>query len=138
MAHVFTYGSLMFRDVWERVVRNGYAASEATVSGHIRLGIADETYPALVPGLGKVTGVLYFDVCTEDLLLLDRFEGDEYDRITLPVRLADGEQLNAETYVFKTALSHRLTPHAWCVDTFRRDGIHTFMSQYVGFSSTGE
>lgn len=42
-AHVFTYGSLMFREVWERVVRQRYAAHEATVEQYVRLGIVDET-----------------------------------------------------------------------------------------------
>lgn len=138
MAHVFTYGSLMFSEVWEGVVEGRYAASEGTVSGYSCLGIVSETYPALVPGDGVVEGVLYFDVNEKDLQRLDRFEGDEYDRITLPVRRGDGTELPAETYVFKSVLAHRLNGEAWCVDTFRTTGIRTFVSQYVGFSAVSD
>lgn len=90
--------------------------------------------PAPVPGQGKVDGILYLDIDDEDLQRLERFGGDEYDRIALEVTLPDGTIVQAQTYVYKNTYAHRLEQSTWCVDTFRREGIHTFVSQNVGFS----
>lgn len=100
-AHVFTYGSLMFPPVWERVVRGHYRSAPAVASDHARYAIRGETYPGMVPGPGQqVAGVLYFDVAPQDLAALDAFEGEAYRRVTLPLRLDSGETVQAETYLY--------------------------------------
>ncbi len=115
--HVFTYGSLMFAPVWERVVQGAYRSAAATLDQHVRFSLVDDTYPGMVASAGSsVAGVVYFDVDAADLAALDYFEGSEYRRTPVQLRLEDGAALAGQTYLF-TALG-RLSDQAWNPDTF--------------------
>jgi hypothetical protein len=73
--HVFTCGSLMFPEIWSRVVRRSYRAVPARVAGFGRYALPDVTYPGMVAERDShVDGVLYLDVEAGDLPALDRFE----------------------------------------------------------------
>lgn len=99
--NVFTYGSLMFPEVWEKVVRGRYRSAQATAHGHVRFAVRGETYPGMVEAQGQsVNGVVYFDVAQEDIAALDVFEGEQYRRVTLPVVLASGETVAADSYLY--------------------------------------
>jgi gamma-glutamylcyclotransferase (GGCT)/AIG2-like uncharacterized protein YtfP len=116
-AHVFTYGSLMFPEVWSLVVRGDYRSTQATLHGHTRFAIDGETYPGMVtvPD-GRVTGVLYLDVGDDDLARLDVFEGDDYRRINATVVDPDGASHVAETYLYLP--TDRLLASPWHPDAF--------------------
>lgn len=61
--HIFTYGSLMFAEVWQRVVAGDYRAVAADLMHHARYAVRGETYPGLVPQAGaRVAGIVYLDV----------------------------------------------------------------------------
>jgi len=124
--HVFTYGSLMFPAVWERVVRGQYRAVAAMLPGHARYEVSGETYPGMVPQADSaVNGVLYLDVDDADLLALDVFEGSEYRRDVVTVSVTAEENLTAVTYVFTA--DERLTDKVWEAESFR---ITHFMDAY--------
>lgn len=123
---VFTYGSLMFPAIWQRVVRGSYRALPATAAGFARYAVREATYPGMVrePG-AAVEGVVYLDVDATDLAALDAFEGDEYRRETITVRLADGARLTADAYVFLAV--QRLLPTPWEPEAFQ---AARFMASY--------
>ena len=115
--HVFTYGSLMFADVWTRVVAGRYESLRATLQGHARFQVRDETYPGMVEtGGAAVNGVLYLDVGDDDLARLDRFEGSDYERCRVEVVDAEGRAHAAETYLYRRV--DRLLTSAWEPDAF--------------------
>ena len=98
--HVFTYGSLMFAEVWQRVVRGHYASYTAMLDGYRRFAVRDDTYPGIIASSGStVEGLVYTDVDTADLARLDDFEGALYRRIDAEVTAADGHTLKAQTYL---------------------------------------
>ena len=119
-SHVFTYGSLMFPEVWQRVVRGIYRSAPARVDGHARFEIAGETYPGMIvrPG-AAVEGVLYFDVSPEDVAALDAFEGSEYRRETVMAKLAQGESVEAGTYIY--LLPQKLSGSPWLPEAFQME-----------------
>lgn len=124
--HVFTYGSLMFPAVWERVVRGRYRSVPAMLPGYARYAVEGETYPGMVrQSDAAVNGVLYFDVDEADLLALDVFEGSEYRREQVRVSIAADENHVAATYLFTA--SDRLTRQPWEPEAFR---IRHFMDAY--------
>lgn len=136
--HVFTYGSLMFAQVWQRVVRGthstrgtrdtrGMFGSEpATLDAYARYAIVGETYPAMVPEYGgHVTGVLYRDLTASDVAALDAFEGSEYRRDNVRVRLASGGEVNAGAYIY--LLPHKLSGMPWLPEQFR---MERFLDEY--------
>ncbi len=131
---VFTYGSLMFPSVWSAVVRGSYPGRRAVLQGFRRYAVRGETYPAAVRDPdARIAGQLYAGVDADDLARLDAFEGNEYQRITVPVRLiaADGrqgEEIEAELYLFLPA--DRIDPRDWDPDRFRTDALSTFIARY--------
>ena len=126
MSHVFTYGSLMFAEVWSLVVAGRYASVAATLGGHARHAIRDETYPGMVVSTsGSVAGVLYLDVDAADLERLDRFEGEDYRRTVVTVASVDGVAYRAGTYVYRRP--DRLLDEAWRPEAF---ALQTFLDTY--------
>jgi len=124
--HVFTYGSLMFPAVWQRVVRGDYRALPAMLPGYARYEVMGETYPGMVRQSGSaVNGMLYLDVDDADLLTLDAFEGSEYRRDVVNVSVTAEQNLTAVTYVFTA--NERLTTQPWDPESFR---ITQFMDAY--------
>ena len=124
--NVFTYGSLMFDEVWRQVVNGIYRSEAATLHHHQRHALTGLSYPGVVatPGL-QVQGRLYFDVSAEDMARLDAFEGAEYRRDALQVMLASGAAVSAWTYIWLDP--QRLSGQPWQTETFRlREFLQTY------------
>ena len=130
--HVFTYGSLMFPAIWQRVVRGAYRSEPAVLHDHARFALVDDTYPGVVPDVAAIVeGVLYRDVDMADIVALDTFEGSEYRRETVTVTLASGARAMAQTYVFLA--THRLSAHSWEPQAFRMSRfIDTYCAKKIG------
>ncbi len=119
-SHIFTYGSLMFPQVWQRVVRGSYRFESAKASGYARHAIVGETYPGMVAHAGSaVRGVLYFDVGQRDVAALDAFEGADYRRDEIPVTLESGATIQACTYIY--LLTQKLTELPWRPEAFQME-----------------
>jgi gamma-glutamylcyclotransferase (GGCT)/AIG2-like uncharacterized protein YtfP len=118
--HIFTYGSLMFPEIWRRVVTGEYRAELAVASGFARYALSDDTYPGMIAEPdGSVEGVVYLDVDEFDLAALDRFEGVEYRRDPVTVTLQSGATMVANTYIFTA--THRLSTAPWEPNAFQMD-----------------
>lgn len=98
---LFTYGSLMFPEIWQRVVCGDYRSVPAMAYGYARYALADDTYPGMIANpQASVEGVLYFDVAAVDVAALDAFEGCEYRRELIDVVINSGESVIACAYIF--------------------------------------
>ena len=136
MSNIFTYGSLMFPEVWERVVGANYRGSCAELDGYLRRQLRDDIYPVIVPhGPGShVEGILYFGVTREDLARLDRFEGKYYVRRSVEViTRREGSSCEAFAYVLSKQYDHLLSDREWDPGFFREHGLRLFLDHYAGF-----
>ena len=125
-ANLFTYGSLMFPEVWTRVVAGDYRSVRARANGHARFEVRDQTYPGMVAEAGSsVEGVLYLGVDDADLTRLDRFEGDDYVRASIELACADGVARGAQTYLYQ--LTDCLLQTPWQPDGF---AMQRFLDTY--------
>ena len=124
--NVFTYGSLMFDEVWRQVVSGDYRSAPATLHHHQRHALTGRSYPGVVAAPDvRVAGRLYFDVNAADLARLDAFEGAEYRRDALQVMLASGEPVDAWTYIWLDP--QRLSGQPWHSEAFRlREFLQTY------------
>lgn len=123
---IFTYGSLMFPQVWQRVVRGRYAHAPATLDGHARYAVRGASYPGMVAqDDASVAGVVYFDVDERDVAALDAFEGSDYRRVTVAARLPDGICLPVDTYLFINRPD--LLAQDWTPDNF---ALQAFLETY--------
>lgn len=142
-AHIFTYGSLMFEPVWNKIVSARYQSVPAQLPNFCRLGIRGETYPATVPAPdvpgAVVSGRLWLDVQAPDLARLDAFEGTEYRRESVVVQTDPGAglgaQLPAQCYVWLD--SARLLATDWDVAGFEREHLAQFAQQHGGAGRSG-
>lgn len=118
--HIFTYGSLMFPEVWQRVVQGRYRFAPAAVDSYARFAIAGETYPGMVARAGAtVCGVLYFDVDAFDVATLDAFEGEDYRRETVRVAPDGGGSVEAGAYIY--LLPQKLLESPWEPERFQME-----------------
>lgn len=133
MPHVFTYGSLMFGEVFERIVRHRYHSQHAYVRHFKRTVIRNHAYPVVLPSYGhRLDGELYFDVKHTDLRRLDIFEGEYYQRQQTRVTLGDThQQVRADIYVLKPAFRHLASARPWSADNFRRHHLRRFARTYL-------
>lgn len=116
----------MFADVWQQVVHGRYASFAATLHGHARYAVRDETYPGVVAdGASQVAGLVYVGVDNDDIARLDQFEGESYQRCEVVVVAADGTEQVVYTYLFNDAAN--LTDQPWQPERF---AIAQFLATY--------
>jgi Gamma-glutamyl cyclotransferase, AIG2-like len=73
MNNVFTYGSLMFAPVWQKIVCGRYESVPASAPGLARYRVQSEPYPgAILSADGRTDGRVYFGVSANDCARLDQ------------------------------------------------------------------
>ncbi len=129
--NLFTYGSLMFPEVWAHVTCCECAAEPAVLEDASARELAGECYPVLVEEAGAVcAGRLYYDVGAEVLATLDSFEGDYYIRRTVTVQVGEDAVL-AEVYWANPASGLPILTTRWDAEVFRRDHLAGFLASYA-------
>lgn len=131
--NVFTYGSLMYAEVWERVVRGRHRSLPARLRGFRRRAVVGAAYPGAVPQAGaEIRGRVYLDVDSTDVARLDAFEASEYRRdevLVLPeAPQAGATPLQAQVYVYLDA--DRLAAHDWDPRRFEREQLAGFADRH--------
>ena len=125
MTNVFTYGSLMYPEVFRPVALANPQCLRARLDGWSRHAIRARTYPAAVPATGAgIEGVLWMGLDEDAMTRLDRFEGDEYERQQVLVTLPGGDRVDAQVYRWLDVTS--LLPGDWSSDDFERHHLLDF------------
>ncbi|EOD51209.1 putative disease resistance protein [Neofusicoccum parvum UCRNP2] len=157
----FFYGTLMVPQVMYRVIYNSSdpqpwqktltTAKPAFLPGYQRRKVRQADYPGIIPVAtdssspsSSVRGTLVTGLTEGDIFRLDTFEGDEYERRRVPVRVVtagrvdatdvpggvfaptETEEVVAETYVW-TAGEDRLEPGEWDFDEFVREKLRRWV-----------
>ncbi len=136
--NIFTYGSLMFPDVWRRVTGLMEPGGAATLADHAARRIRGQSYPALVQEPGTVVdGVIYRGVTPEAVAALDAFEGSFYRRIAVDVHTADGPTEPAWVYLASEAGDPDILPEAWEAGRFARESLTDFLRADPGITEKG-
>ena len=90
-------------------------------------------YPGIIPEKGHTVRGTYVTGLTDgDIYRLDYFEGDEYERRKVKVKLVNegegGKELEAETYVY-IAGDETLEKMEWDFEEFRRERLHRWTGE---------
>jgi len=126
--NLFTYGSLMFPDVWQRVAGEAFPTRTATLADFAAWRVRRETYPGLAPAPGTTTaGVLHLGVSAEAAVRLDAFEGPFYERTAVEVALPGGTRVPAFAYVVRPAHRHDLEARRWDAGEFQKLHLSHFL-----------
>lgn len=117
--HLFVYGTLLVPAVLEAVTCRSFAASPAVLAGYRRCRVRGKVFPTLLPDAeASVEGLVIRDVDAASWHLLDRYEGDLYDRVAVTVRRADGRAAAAHVYVANAKGRALAEPAPWSLETF--------------------
>lgn len=136
---LFTYGSLMFPEVWNRVTGQPLTGLPATLQGHAARCLRGESYPVLVPDLSATTcGILYTDVSPQAMQRLDQFEGRFYERVPVSVATESGQSEEAWTYRAANPSHPDILPELWDAAEFASKNLHIFLAEDPGFNGPRE
>lgn len=131
--NIFTYGSLMFPDVWRRVTGLTAAGKTARLKEFEARCLAGQTYPVLVSAPGKRTeGVVYTGVEAAALARLDLFEGDFYRRREVMVDTEVGE-IPAQVYAAAREDHPDILRECWNAEEFEVRHLAGFLRGDPGF-----
>jgi gamma-glutamylcyclotransferase (GGCT)/AIG2-like uncharacterized protein YtfP len=139
--HVFTYGTLMFPQVWQAVVGRSFQTVEGAAAGFEVFRVRDAVFPGIAAGNGacSVHGVVYLDIDPKSTARLDQFEDDFYERQSIAVDCVDGQRRMAEAYVVPPANRSVLTSEPWDHKSFLASGgLEQFISRFAGFGRVAD
>jgi len=134
--HVFTYGTLMFPQVWKAVVGRDFASVAGTAAGYAIYRVREAVFPGITQASDgdTVPGIAYLDVDQASLARLDLFEDDFYRRESLWVECDDGPQRAANAYVVPAENRAVLSDQTWRADEFvASGGLDYFIRRFQGF-----
>lgn len=131
--NIFVYGTLMWEEVWSRIVHGIYQNIPSQLCGYKRLKVKGQDYPGLVKGDGAVWGRVWLDVDTDDIARLDAFEEKYYMRVEEEVHDVNGRAMKAEVYVIQEAYTAVLDDSEWDPKQFEAHGLKMFTENYRGF-----
>ncbi len=119
MLRIFAYGTLGFPEIVHALTGRRFSSRPAVLEGFARYRVRGRSYPGIVPAPGaRTAGVLFDGVDLRSLALLDRFEGDLYERREVWVCAGDGPPLAALTYVVAAGRRQCLGREPWDRDRF--------------------
>ena len=79
-----------------------------------------------------VKGVLYKDLSVNEMKRLDWFEGDEYDKISCEVEVADSsEMVETQVYLWVKPIEELDVTQSWSYEQFREQNLEKYLEQTV-------
>jgi gamma-glutamylcyclotransferase (GGCT)/AIG2-like uncharacterized protein YtfP len=147
MSHTaFFYGTLMAPQVLHRVIWGSstpptpahaslLSIRSAILNGHVRRRVKGADYPAVTPSSeeSEVRGTLVTGLTDGDVWRLDIFEGSEYERRDVRVRVwgkGEGEDVEAQTYIW-VAGEQRLEAQEWDFEHFVKEKMGRWVGEEV-------
>ncbi len=136
MVNIFTYGTLMFEEIWSQVAAGEYDRIPAILSGYDRKLARGEVYPVLFPSadISLVEGFVYIGATDADLEKLDAFEGEYYFRQPAEAVIYEATKLPVEVYVLKEEYYSIISHQEWDPVRFKTEGMQLFLNRFTGFS----
>jgi gamma-glutamylcyclotransferase (GGCT)/AIG2-like uncharacterized protein YtfP len=126
---LFAYGTLQLQEILTPIVGRSWPGSRAELADYRRYRLRGKPYPAIVAEAGaSVVGLLYPGVTPLEIELLDRYEGELYERRLVTVRVG---QLLVPAFVYVLGEPHpaQLAVGEWDLETFVRDHLPSYVAQ---------
>ncbi len=115
-----TYGSLMIPEVMHELLQKGFSSELVTLTGFERFLLNGKRYPGLIKSDQSVLDCrVYFDLDPVSIQILDKFEDDIYERVTLPIETSRGH-VDARAYIVPDSSRALLSSSPWIEEEFRR------------------
>jgi gamma-glutamylcyclotransferase (GGCT)/AIG2-like uncharacterized protein YtfP len=127
--HLFTYGTLTFPEVWQRISIGTFPSQPAVLRGYSMFRVKDAVYPGIVRGsdADEVRGILYSGLDEDTLFELDTYESSFYQRLPVVVAVDDNEACECHAYVVPESRRDLLTDERWDPDWFRQHELDKYL-----------
>ncbi|MCG8451284.1 MAG: gamma-glutamylcyclotransferase [Pirellulales bacterium] len=127
--NLFTYGTLMFPEVWKRIHIGEFPAVPATLRGFAIYRVRDAVFPGIVRAddTKQVTGRVYLNLDEDTLFELDAYESDLYERINVTATLEDGTELACYAFVVPDSHRQALTDEPWDATQFEQQELQKYL-----------
>jgi gamma-glutamylcyclotransferase (GGCT)/AIG2-like uncharacterized protein YtfP len=127
--HLFTYGTLVFPEVWQRIAVREADAEPASLTGFAIYRVRDAVFPGIVHAepTDVVAGVLYRDLDDDTLFELDAYESDFYQRETVAVVTKAGDTVECQVYVIPEKRRDVLTDESWNAEWFAEHKLEKYL-----------
>ena len=130
VSEIFVYGTLIFPQVMEAVTGRPHEGQTAKLHNFAAYKVVGDVYPGIWHLEGVTTdGILYQDISPEDLEVLDRYEGEEYNRELLEVETEDGNMHRAWAYTYRPAYRHMLSETPWNAEYFNESELEAYVAK---------
>jgi gamma-glutamylcyclotransferase (GGCT)/AIG2-like uncharacterized protein YtfP len=128
--HLFTYGTLMFPEVWRRISIGEFPSQPAVLRGYAMYRVKDAVYPGIIRGddATEVQGLVYADLDEDTLFELDTYESSFYERLPVTVQTADGADLECHAYIVPPSRRDLLTDEGWDREWFRVNELDRYLN----------
>ena len=128
--NLFTYGTLMFPEVWERIAIGEFPAQKGTLAGYSVYRVRDALYPGIIlsDNGAIVSGKIYQGLDDDTLYELDTYESSFYERIIVQARTAEGASLDCYAYVVPQSRRDLLTDEPWDAEHFSQNLLHAYLN----------
>jgi gamma-glutamylcyclotransferase (GGCT)/AIG2-like uncharacterized protein YtfP len=126
--NLFAYGTLMFPEIWRRVVGRDFATLPATLAGYAVYHVANGVYPVMVAADADspVSGLIYVDVDVASMALLDEYESDLYDRVAV-IASADDRRIECQAYVLPASRRSYASNEPWNAERFKSEALAEYL-----------
>lgn len=135
MTNLFAYGTLLFPEVWERVVGGKYRQAPASVRGMAVYRAAGKLYPVMMAGKPSdlARGIVIYDLSAGSLAALDHYEAAFYERIEVAAVLSDGSgEVMAQAYLLPESHRQLASDELWDAEAFQREAMDDYF-RYLGW-----
>jgi gamma-glutamylcyclotransferase (GGCT)/AIG2-like uncharacterized protein YtfP len=130
--HLFAYGTLIFPEIWQRVVVREFEKKPATLKGFVAYRIIGDLFPVLIPGSAsnETAGIVYFDLDEQTIEQLDAHESTLYEREEVTAVLDDGRAVRCQAYILAARNRRFASDTRWTPDWFQREAMPTYIANH--------
>ena len=116
---LFVYGTLQIPQRLKQIIGRPLIGQPAVLKGY-RCGLVERAnFPGIVPYPdAEVQGQVLFGLSQSELVLLDQYEGELYQRIRLPVQF--GSMLQCWVYTIAPWAHSRVSHEPWSIEWYHR------------------
>lgn len=126
--HIFFYGTLMSPQVYSAVTGEPLISEAALLENYQIYSLKDRVYPGIKFVLNEAVSGVISKVDDNTLDNLDWFEGAEYERIEVEVKLGSGELMECFCYILKSNYLHIIDHEEWDFQHFLGVNLEDYLS----------
>ena len=99
MNDLFVYGTLLYSDIQLKVINRIVQGNAAVLHNYKRFQVMQHSYPGIIKHQDSIVEGVIIQVNDEEMLLLDDYEGEEYERISVTV-MSKMEMISVSAYIY--------------------------------------